>query len=132
MLHGAWPRPADATDDLDASLERAVRAQVQAGLELVPDPLVPWLGCETLVETVASVVLLFWWYHLDKAEHRYAAGRLMNAGVLVLAVIALPIYFLRTRGWRRGGVTIALAAAFVLLTFVLGEAGEGLGTWLRA
>jgi hypothetical protein len=93
---------------------------------------VEMLSTYGLVETVASVVLLFWWYHLDKDEHRYAAGRLMNAGVLVLAVIALPIYFLRTRGWRRGGVTIALAAAFVLLTFVLGEAGEGLGTWLRA
>ena len=85
-----------------------------------------------LVETLASIVLLFWWYHLDKAEHGYAAGRLMNAAVLVLAVIALPIYFVRTRGWKRGGVTIALAGAFLLITVVLGEAGEALGTWLRA
>jgi hypothetical protein len=80
-----------------------------------------------LLETGISVVLLFWWYHLDKAERDYTASRLMNAGVLVFAAIALPIYFLRTRGWKRGGLTIAIAAAFLLATFALGEAGEWLG-----
>ena len=94
-------------------------------------------GVETLstfglVETGVSVVLLFWWYHLDKAERSFAASRIMNAGVLALAAIALPVYFVRTRGWKGGGVTIGLAAAFLLATFVLGEAGEWLGNWLRA
>ena len=84
-----------------------------------------------LVETLVSVVLLFWWYHVDKAEHGYRAGPLMNGGVLVLAAIALPIYFVRTRGWKGGGITIALAAVFLLLTFLLGEGGEWLGGWLR-
>ena len=84
-----------------------------------------------LVETGLSVVALFWWYHLDKAEREYAAGRLMNAGVLVAAVIALPIYFVRTRGWKRGGITIALAGVFLLFTFLLGTAGEWLGERLR-
>ena len=55
-----------------------------------------------LAETAFSLVVLFWWYHLDKAEQGYQAGKLMNAGVLVLAVIALPVYFIRSRGWRRG------------------------------
>jgi hypothetical protein len=77
-----------------------------------------------------EVVLLFGWYHMDKEEHGYAAGRLMNGGVLLVAVVALPIYFVRTRGWRGGGRAMALAAAFVLLTFLLGEAGEWLGARL--
>lgn len=85
-----------------------------------------------LAETLVSIVLLFWWYHLDKAEHAYAAGRLMNAGVLVAAVIALPIYLVRTRGWRRGAIAIAIGAAFLLLTFLLAELAEWLGTRLRA
>ena len=85
-----------------------------------------------LGETGLSVVLLFWWFHIDKAEHGYAAGRLMNAGVLIVALIALPIYCLRTRGWQRGGRTIALAVAFLLLTFLLSEAGEWLGGRLAA
>lgn len=82
-------------------------------------------------EMGVSIVLLFWWWHLDKVERDYAASRLMNAGVLILAAVVLPIYFVRTRGWKRGGITIAIAAAFVLLTFVLAEAGEWLGNWLR-
>jgi len=84
-----------------------------------------------LGSTLVSIVLLFWWYHLDKAERGYTAGRLMNAGVLVAAVIALPIYFLRSRGWKRGGTTILLAAAFLLVTFLLEESGEWLGGRLR-
>jgi hypothetical protein len=80
-----------------------------------------------LVSTLVSVVLLFWWYHLDKAERGYTAGRLMNAGVLVAAVIALPVYFVRTRGWKRGGIAILLAAAFLLATFLLEESGAWLG-----
>jgi hypothetical protein len=96
-------------------------------IEMAATGHVETLSAYGLVETAMSLVVLFWWYHLDKAEHDYAAGRLMNAGVLVMAIIALPVYFVRTRGWRRGATTIALAAAFLLLTFLLGEAGEWLG-----
>ena len=81
-----------------------------------------------LAETLVSLVVLFWWYHMDKAQHDYRAGPLMNGGVLVAAVIALPIYFIRTRGWKRGGITIAWAGAFLLVTYLLGELGEWLGS----
>jgi|SRR4051794_38995922 hypothetical protein len=93
---------------------------------------VEMLSTYGLVETVISLVLLFWWYHVDKAERHYTASRLMNAGVLIVAAIALPVYFVRTRGWKRGGLTVGFAIAFMLATFLLGEAGEWLGTWLRA
>ena len=39
-----------------------------------------------LAEMALSLVVLFWWYHVDKAEHAYQAGKLMNAGVLLVAV----------------------------------------------
>ena len=80
-----------------------------------------------LVETALTLIALFWWFHLDKAERNYSAGKLMNAGVLVFAAVALPIYFVRSRGWRKGGVAIALALVFLGVTFLLGEAGEWLG-----
>ena len=85
-----------------------------------------------LVETIASLIVLFWWYHLDKEEHQYRAGKLMNAGVLVLAVVALPIYFVRSRGWKGGARTMGLAALFLAATFVLGELGERLGAALTS
>jgi hypothetical protein len=85
-----------------------------------------------LAETVVSLVVLFWWYHLDKQQRNYQAGKLMNAGVLVAAVIALPIYFIRTRGWRGGAIASAVGAAFIGVTYVLGELGERLGAAFAA
>lgn len=83
-----------------------------------------------LVETALGIVVLFWWYHLDKAERGYRAGRLMNAGVLLVAIIALPVYFIRSRGWKRGAVTTGLAAAFLAATLGLAELGERIGSAL--
>ena len=80
-----------------------------------------------LAATGVSLVLIFWWYHIDKDEHGYRAGPLMNGGVLLLAAIALPIYFVRSRGWKKGAVTTGLAALFLAATWLLGELGEWLG-----
>ncbi len=85
-----------------------------------------------LAEMALSLAIIFWWYHVDKAEHAYQAGKLMNAGVLLLAVVALPVYFIRSRGWQRGTRTTAAALAFLAATLVLGEAGEWLGAWFAA
>ncbi len=74
-----------------------------------------------------SVALIFWWYHADKGERNYEAGPLMNAGVVAASVLALPIYFVRTRGWKRGMIATALAAAALGATYLLGEAGERIG-----
>jgi CDP-diglyceride synthetase len=51
----------------------------------------------------------------------------MNGGVIAAAIIALPIYFVRTRGWKRGALTTLGALVVFGLTFVLGELGEWLG-----
>ena len=88
---------------------------------------VEMLSTYGLVETALSLIALFWWFHLDKAEHDYRAGKLMNAGVLIFAAIALPIYFVRSRGWKRGGIAILWALLFLGVMFVLEEAGEWLG-----
>jgi hypothetical protein len=80
-----------------------------------------------IVDTVISLVLIFWWFHADKAERGYRAGKLMNAGMLVMVVIALPVYLIRSRGWKRGGIAVALAGGFLLLMLGLETAGEYLG-----
>jgi hypothetical protein len=83
-----------------------------------------------IVDTLISLVLIFWWYHADKAARGYRAGKLMNAGMLVMVVIAMPVYLVRSRGWKRGAVAIALAAAFLGLMLLLEAAGEQVGAWL--
>lgn len=81
--------------------------------------------------TLLSLLSIFWWYHADKRERNYRAGRLMNAGMLVALVVALPIYLIRSRGWKGGAIALLLAAAVFGVTFALGEAGEWIGGALR-
>lgn len=85
-----------------------------------------------IAETVLSLIAIFVWYHLDKDEHHYRAGILMNAGVLVAAIVALPIYLIRSRGWKRGAIAICWAAVFLAVIFALEEAGELLGATLTS
>ena len=76
---------------------------------------------------VLSLLPIYWWYHLDKAEQNYRAGRLMNVGLAAAAIVVLPIYLLRSRGWRRGGIAIAVAAAFTGGLYLIEWLGESLG-----
>jgi hypothetical protein len=80
--------------------------------------------------TFVSLLPIYWWYHVDKAEHGYRAGPLMNAGVGLVAVIALPVYFVRTRGWKRGGIATAIAAAFAGALYLIEWLGEALGGFI--
>jgi hypothetical protein len=83
-----------------------------------------------MAETFVAIALVFWWYHVDKRSHGYRAGPLMNGGVIAAAIIALPIYFVRSRGWKRGALATLGALAVFGLTFALGELGEWLATRL--
>jgi hypothetical protein len=51
----------------------------------------------------------------------------MNGGMLLVLAVALPIYFVRSRGWKRGAIATAIAIVVALLGLGLGEAGEWLG-----
>lgn len=79
--------------------------------------------------TLVALPLVFWWYHVDKRERDYQAGPLMNAGILVLAVVAFPIYFVRTRGWKRGAIATLLALGVFAILLGLSELGEWIGTF---
>ena len=83
-------------------------------------------GAYALVQTLLQVLAIFWWYHFDKAARGYRAGPLMNAGVVALALVALPIYFIRSRGWRHGSVAIAKG----IVVFAAATGLEYLGEWL--
>jgi riboflavin transporter FmnP len=80
-----------------------------------------------LAEAFLSLLPMYWWYHLDKQQRGYQAGPLMNVGVIALTALALPIYFIRSRGWKKGTMAIVLAALFVAGTYALSELGEQIG-----
>ena len=84
-------------------------------------------GSFAMSETFVAIALVFWWYHVDKRSRGYRAGPLMDGGVIAAAVIALPIYFVRSRGWKGGTLATLAALAICVLTLGLGSVGEWLG-----
>ena len=99
-------------------------------LEMVITGSVESMGKWEIGETLLALALVFWWYHLDKAERGYQAGPLMNGGMLLVMAIAMPVYLIRSRGWQRGALATLVALAFAAASFGLGEAGEYLGSLL--
>jgi hypothetical protein len=79
-------------------------------------------------ETLLALVLVFWWYHIDKAQQGYKAGPLMNGGMLLVMALAMPVYLVRSRGWKRGALAVAVAVSLFLMLLGLGEAGEYVAT----
>jgi len=81
-----------------------------------------------LAETLLSIAPIYWWYYVDKEQRQFRAGPVLNVGVVALAIIALPVYFIRSRGWKRGSVSIVWAVGVLAVTFVLEWLGERIGT----
>jgi FtsH-binding integral membrane protein len=101
-----------------------------AVLEAVLTGRVEPFGKFDLVESLLSLVPLYWWYYLDKEQRRFSTGVVQNLAVVAVAVLGLPVYFIRSRGWKQGGIATALALAFWAVLVGLGLLGEKLGLWL--
>jgi hypothetical protein len=55
---------------------------------------------------------------MDKRERNFRTGVIQNLGVIWVSVIALPVYFVRSRGWKRG--LLAILAGFGVVLLVAG------------
>ena len=105
----------------------AVVSLVMPLLEMAITGQVEDLGKWALAQNLLSIPPIFWWYHVDKAEKGYQAGPYMNVGVVALAIIALPVYFIRSRGWKRGSISIVKGLVVVAAITLLGVLGEWIG-----
>jgi hypothetical protein len=72
----------------------------------------------TTGSAVIAVVLIAAWCHYDSWQRSYTIGTPLRILILLLAAIGVPVYLLRTRGWR-GLISIVLAGAFLGLMIVL-------------
>ena len=84
-----------------------------------------------LMVSLLSLGPLYWWYFLDKDERRFSTGVVQNLAVIAVAAIGLPVYFIRSRGWKGGAVITGLAFGFWVLLLSLAWLGEVLGVALR-
>ena len=81
-----------------------------------------------MAEVFLSIAPIYWWYYVDKTQMNFRAGPIQNAGVIALAIVALPVYFIRSRGWKRGSLLILMMAAVLAASLGLEELGEAIGT----
>ncbi|WP_460834774.1 hypothetical protein [Lysobacter humi (ex Lee et al. 2017)] len=62
----------------------------------------------------AFALMIFWWYRTDTSERNYKRTPWLNVSVIAVAALALPYYFFRSRGFKRGAVaTLALILAMI-------------------
>ena len=72
---------------------------------------------------VTAAFLIFWWYRLDSIQLGYRRSPLLNVGVVALPIVALPYYFFRTRGAKRGAVYSFVTLIVFIFLGVLSVAG---------
>jgi len=78
-------------------------------------------------ELFLTTYAVYWWYVMDKRERNFRTGAIQNFGVIWLSVIALPVYFVRSRGWKRGLLAILAGFGVVLFVAALSYVGEKAG-----
>ena len=58
-----------------------------------------------LLFLLTGVTLSFGWYYLDSEQIQFRRGKLLNVCVIALGIVALPYYFFRSRGLKKGLVS---------------------------
>jgi hypothetical protein len=68
----------------------------------------------TVVFMLLALVVIFWWYVQDTNALQYKRTTILNVCIIAIGFIALPYYFFRSRGFRKG----AVATAYFLIIFI--------------
>ena len=73
---------------------------------------------------VVGVFLIFLWYRMDSNQIGYRRSPWLNVGVIALAIVALPYYFFRSRGAKRGAIATGLFLLVYIASSVLVMTGS--------
>lgn len=76
-----------------------------------------------MVFTVATTIVLFSWYYLDARRIGYRRGVPLDIAVIAVGLIALPYYFLRSRGIRKGALYVGGFVLIVIAWLLLEKTG---------
>ena len=74
----------------------------------------------TIGTAVIEIILINVWCQYDSWERSYTIGKPLRLLIIFFAAIGVPVYLLRTRGWR-GLVSIVLVAVFAGLLMLAEE-----------
>ncbi len=73
---------------------------------------------------VVALFITFVWYRLDSDSRAYRRSLLSSAAVIGVGILALPYYFFRTRGFRRGAIATLIFLLIAMGYSVLGYLGQ--------
>jgi hypothetical protein len=74
----------------------------------------------TLFTTVGISVAVLMWCNIDAQQRRVKLGPAFRIAVVLLSPIALTYYFIKSRGIKRGLISILKSFAFALALIVVG------------
>lgn len=86
------------------------------------DPYNPWPPYLVIFNLIMAS-LLFVWYHLDSTERSYKRSRILNVGIVLLPIIAMPYYLIRSRGIKKGSIATCVFILAIIISLILTEAG---------
>lgn len=75
------------------------------------------------LHAVSSLALLFAWFWIDARDRAYKASIALRIAMLVLPIVALPFYLLRSRGWVGGLRALALSILVFAATMMAYRVG---------
>ena len=75
---------------------------------------------------ITGLLLIFIWYYFDTEQIQFERSALLNLGVILIGIIALPYYFLKSRGFMKGMVYTGL----FLLVIMAWPVNELIGAYL--
>jgi len=94
----------------------------------------PPLSVSDVVSSLMLIILLVWWVLRDSAERNLTVPYYLKILIVLIAVIGLPIYLFRSRGFKGGLLALAAAVCVgVVITtsgWIGAVAGEYTATFL--
>jgi hypothetical protein len=83
----------------------------------------------TVVSSVIGVLLVFMWCHYDSWQRSCAIGKPLRLLIIFVAFVGVPVYLLRTRGFR-GLLSVVLGGVFLALMGVVALFASEVTSWL--
>ena len=84
---------------------------------------IEYSGWEVL-STLMFSFLCFYWYRLDSEARMYRRTALLNVGIVMFAILAVPYYLVRSRpAGQKGRALLRLAGFCALLVVAAGVGG---------
>jgi hypothetical protein len=82
------------------------------------------LAPSSIAISFVALYVSFAWYRLDSDSRAYKRSLLSSAAVIGAGIFALPYYFFRTRGFRRGALATVIFLLIAVGYSVLGYLGQ--------